>query len=224
MPRSLKILILDYDMTLVNNLIDFYEAYNESLKNHCSRVISFEEFYRALLRDELDAESSRCGGDFFWRFFRRVYRTRTGYLVRGAREILVYSRAIGLRNIIATGRDCLEREIYDEIKRFDLEDLVDEVYTIETLRRRGLREEFLFDKRDMIRAILRDHGASPEEAVFIGDYTTDYLSSVGVGVVFIGVANDEYAREILERRGVKCVAKDLYEALEKIFLAKKDFC
>jgi len=221
---GIRILILDYDMTLVNNLVDFYETFNTTLSLCGDEILTYDKFYRLYIENNLSKKIVRCSRENFWRIFRRLYRTKTGFLNRGARELLIYSRSIGLRNVIATGRECPRETVFDELRIFGVEDLVDDIYTLDRAYTRDLEEEFLFDKSDIIKKILRDYGADPDEAIFLGDYLTDYLSSIKSGVRFIGVVDNDSKKKLLENQGAKCVARDLFEAIEKIYMVKNNMC
>jgi phosphoglycolate phosphatase len=198
----------------MDSMIDFYEAVNEALKHYGGRPVSFNVFYRLLLEHRLD-DVIPPGTDpvAFWRFFRRNYRSMHGWPVKGAWRFLYYARLTSRRIIIVSGRECHEDILWHELRRYDLDDYVDEIYTLYHLEVLGGIEEELFDKTWLIKYVLRKEGVEPGETVYLGDYRNDLTSSRRAGVWFIGVAFTRERGECLRRLGAEYVARDLDEAL-----------
>jgi phosphoglycolate phosphatase len=206
-------------MTLMDNLFDFYEAYNLSLKKFLGKTISFDKFYymlnNYLLDEYLPRDIDRVS---FWRFFRRIYRTRHGRPVRGAYYFLYWVKTLGFKTIIISGRECPDQTIWLELDRFGLREYIDEVYTLFSVEIYGGVEEELFDKSWLMRYALKNHGLVPGEVVYLGDYRQDLISSRRVGIRFIGVAFSEERMKCLYDLGAEYVAKDLYDALNYLLI------
>lgn len=210
---KLRIILLDYDLTLMDNLIDFFDALNKALLRYAGKTITFNEFYSRFLDNRFgDITPENVAPEIFWRYFRMVYETRYGRPLKGAEEFLFRTKIHGLRNIIVSGRECHSRRVWLELERFGLAEFIDEVYTLYDLSLLGGAEEELFDKTWLIKYILTKYGASSDEAVFLGDYSQDYLSSMKAGVKFIGVSSYPERKKYLQVLGVKYIAEDLLEA------------
>lgn len=208
----IKAVLLDYDLTLMNNLIDFYDAYNETLKKFVGKTLGFNEFFHLLINYSLQAYIPPDVDRFsFWRYFRQVYRTRYGYPMEGAYYFLYWVKALGLKTIIVSGRECHESSIWEELKRFGLNEYIDKVYTMfDTLILGGVEEE-LFDKTWLISYALSSYGLDRDEVVYIGDYRQDLLSAQRTGIKFIGIAFSEKRKECLRRLGAEYVGSNLYD-------------
>ncbi|MCD6196267.1 MAG: HAD hydrolase-like protein [Staphylothermus sp.] len=210
----IRIVLLDYDLTLVSNILDFYDAYNEALKNFLGKTVSFNKFYDLLINYRLDYFLGKdIDKEAFWRFFRKNYRSMYGYPVDGAYYFLYWVKNMNMKSVIISGRECHPDVLYYELRRFGLDEYIDEIYTLFNLYVVGGVEEELFDKTWLIRYVLKKHGIDPSEAVYIGDYRLDYISSKKAGVEFIGVAFDPERKECLYRVGAKYVGENLYDAL-----------
>ncbi len=211
---KIRVILLDYDLTLMDNIYDFYDAINEALKYFNAKPIPFNRFYYLFINYRLhEVVPSSVEQETFWRYFRRIYPSRTGLPVKGLDYFLYWVRNLGLKNIIISGRECHELKIHLELEKYGLRDYIDEVYTLFHLEIYGGLEEELFDKSWLIKWVLEKHGTEPGEAVYIGDYSQDYYSSRKVNVEFIGLALSKERAECLQRIGVKYIAKNYYEVL-----------
>ncbi len=211
--------MLDYDMTLIDNILDFYEAYNLSLKKFLGITIGFDKFYYMLNNYLLDSYlPQNIDRTSFWRFFRRIYRTRYGRPARGAQYFLYWVKTLGFKTLIISGRGCPSETIWFELSRFGLREYIDEVYTLFDVEIHGGVEEELFDKSWLIRYALKNYGLMPRETVYLGDYRQDLISSRRAGVRFIGVAFSEERMKCLYSLGAEYVARDLYDALNYLWI------
>ncbi len=213
-----RLLILDYDLTLVNSLYDFFEAVNESRRAFGLKPLSVAEFLDYFLRDELTwkAAPEDCS-DCFWKFFRRIYRTKHGKPIAGAAIVLELLKSIGVRNVIVTGREVPSSNIWLELQGMGLDHVIDYVYTLYDLAIIGGREEPLFDKSWIISYLLNKGSFERSEAVFVGDYWLDALSASKIGIPFIGITSFERRALDLLRHGACRVVRDFYELLAAIY-------
>ncbi len=212
--RGIRIVLLDYDMTLMNNVFDFYDAINTTIRKYGGTPISYDEFYNLLITHRLyDVIPEGVDQEEFWKYFRRIYRSMYSQPTWGAERFLWYTHIIGLSKVIVSGRECHEKLIWMELERHGLDEYIDDVYTLYHLEVIGGMEEELFDKSWLIKYVLDKYGYEPSEAVYLGDYQQDYKSSNKIGVEFIGVAFDENRAECLRRIGARHVVRNLEEAL-----------
>lgn len=213
---KIKLVILDYDMTLVDSLLDFFDAINNARKYFGYPPISFKEFIDSFINDTVKdiAIPRDVDEDFFWKIFRRVYETRYGYPVKGASYFLYMLRNYGSRIVVITGREVPEEKIWCELRRFNLHWSIDEVYTLYTLELLGGKEEYLFDKTWLIRYVINKYSVEPCEAVMLGDYWIDAICSRRAGVPFIGVAIPPCRKNLLTSKGVRYIVYNLYDALQ----------
>ncbi len=208
----LKLVFLDYDLTLMDTMIDFYEAVNRARERYGLKPLDYEAFLRYFIEDTLDRMAPPPEDPIgFWRYFRRVYETRYGKPMDGAWYLLYILKLRGCRNIIVTGREKPSTTIWGELRRFGLEWGIDEVYTMHDLEVMGGSEDCLFDKSWLLRVLLDKHGAEPGEAVMIGDYRLDAESAGKAGILFIGLSSIRPRAESLYSAGACRVVSSLYE-------------
>ncbi|MGC8953708.1 MAG: HAD family hydrolase [Desulfurococcus sp.] len=214
---NIRLVLLDYDLTMVYNVFDFYEAYSNALKHYGGGFISFEEFLTLLNQDKL---STRIPEDVsetdFWVLFRRLYVSRHPLPMDGVRDLLRLLKGLSVKAVVVSGRETSNEYIWRDLRMLGLSEYIDEVYTVCDLKRLNGFEEYLFDKSWLISYILRKHWVSPCNALCIGDFTTDLLSCKKLGIPFIGVNKDDYRGELLRRKGAEIVVKNLFEVIEWI--------
>ncbi|MEM4833797.1 MAG: HAD hydrolase-like protein [Thermosphaera sp.] len=215
---TLRLVLFDYDLTFVDNYIDFYEAYTQTLKLYGLPPLGFNDFVAMLENDTLeDSIPKSIPKTDFWRTFRKLYVSRHGVLKRGCRELLLFLKTFfNAKVVIISGRESSPHYIWMELRRLGVDEYVDEVYTMHDLEVLNGVEESLFDKTWLIKYVIRKYGVEPCETVFLGDYITDYYSATKSGVFFIGVNQSESRRKLMMRKGVRLQAKDLLEAFSYI--------
>lgn len=212
MGFKIRAVLLDYDLTLMDNLLDFYDAYNEALRKYTGRMIKFNKFFKLLITHSLHTLlPPNIDQISFWRYFRQVYRTKYGRPMEGAYYFLYWVKALGLKTIIVSGRECHETSIWEELKRFGLDEYIDGVFTLFNATVLGGIEEELFDKAWLINYVLRSYGLHKDEVIYIGDYRQDLLSSRKAGVKFIGIAINEERKRCLHDLGAEYVGSNLYD-------------
>lgn len=212
---GVKLVIFDYDLTFVDNYVDFYEAYSSTVKTYGYEPPDFNKFMEMLEHDALeDSVPAGISKNDFWRLFRRLYLSRHGFLKRGCKEALISLKSnYHAKTVIISGRETSPRYIWMELERLGVDEFIDEVYTLQDLVHLNGVEETLFDKTWLINHVMRKHGVPPCQTVFLGDYITDYISALKSGVYFIGVNQSEVRGELMRKKGVNLVAKDFYDVL-----------
>jgi len=209
-----KLVILDYDLTLVNNIVDFYMSFIDALNNTLGYTISFNEFSKHLYNDKLDVFLKNVDKRRFWVLMRTFicYYNKSSILNKNVERFLETTSSFGLINVIVSGKECHPEVIYRELELMGIRDYISRVYTFYDLNIHGGLEEVLFDKSWLLKKALIDHGVEPWQAVYIGDYIMDYYSSLKTGVDFIAYAICDERLESFKARGVKTI-RDFNEAL-----------
>lgn len=218
-------MFLDYDLTLMNTFVDFFEAVNEARRFYGLRLFSFNEFMNYFINDVL-AEKAPPHNDpiGFWRYFRKVYSTKLGYPMEGSHYLLYMLRLWNTKNIIVTGRETPSETIWWELHRHGLEWGIDFIYTMYDIEIKGGIEESLFDKSWLLNYVLNKFGIDPENAIMIGDYKLDAKSAKKAGIIFIGLSNIPRRARDLYTNGACRVVSSLYEVplvIHEIFYEKK---
>ncbi|MEM4718159.1 MAG: HAD hydrolase-like protein [Desulfurococcaceae archaeon] len=218
MPK-LKLVILDYDETLVENSFDFYEAYCQALSTHGLTCIPYDEFIFLLRQNRLpDLIPGVIKQESFWRVFRRLYRSKHSILRRGLREFLVIMKNFNVSVVVISGREGPSWDIQRELINHGVAEYIDEVLTLSNLEIMGFHEEFLFDKSRLIHHAKQRYGAFGDHAsLCVGDYITDYISCKKAGSIFIGINTFPERNIELKKHGVEYTAKDFYDVLLIIY-------
>lgn len=207
---------MDYDLTLLNNYVDFYDAFSDSLREFGLPPLSFEEFMELLEGNALGKLIPGGIEESFWKHFRRIYPSHCLCVREGALELLSTLKSHNWINVVITGREKHRKAVEMELEMAGLREFVDDVYTILDAHLLGLGEEQLFDKSSLIGFALRKHGVDPRDAICIGDFVTDLISCSKHGVKFIGINDSEARNEALRKLGAAYLVKNLREALRVI--------
>ncbi len=214
--KRLELVLLDYDQTLVDNTVDFYEAYCGALLHFGSKCISYDEFQELLVTNNLQSKIPRgVDPEEFFRVFRRLYISRHSIPQPGLREFLVTMKKLNIKTIVVSGRETHAWYITWDLARHGFLDYIDDVLTINDLVYLGQREKFLFDKTPLYEYAMKKHGVTGL-TICIGDYVTDYYSCKSINGVFIGLNKHPERNHFLIKEGVKMTARDFYEVLTLI--------
>ena len=216
-----RLMLLDYDLTIMDNMIDFYEAFTESMKKYGYGTIGYDEFVQCVANDNLHSliPPEKDSKDF-WKYFRRIYPSKSGYPVKGIHRFLNILKSLQVPIVIISGREAHPLLLWLELARHGLDEYIDEIYTMFDLMIRGGTEEELFDKSWLIRHAVSKYGIEPRCAVYIGDYKQDYISSTKAGVRFIGITRFKERAESLRMLGADIIVSDYDELLcyfDKLF-------
>ena len=216
---KIKLVILDYDLTLIDTFIDFYDAINRACMILGGKPLDYDEFVEMFNNDSLSYKAPPSNTDpvRFWKLFRKIYETKYGIPVKGAHRFLSWIKMYGIKVVVMTGREVHPDKIWFELARFDLDWGIDEVYTMYSLKLLGGSEEYLFDKSWMIKLLLEKYSVEPHKALMLGDYWLDAESSSRAGIKFIGVSAKGLRKQKLLEKGALTVVDDLEEALYSIY-------
>lgn len=207
------VVVFDYDLTLLNNKLDFYTAFVETLSHYGGDVPNYSTFIELLNRNMLDKViPPHVDASEFWRMFRKVYRNRYPSLRTGADRCLHILKSFGIITVVVTGREIHRQHIIADLDMLGVRDYIDAVYTLADLEFFNEREEFLFDKSALITRAIRGFGLHPEMGVCIGDFLTDLYSCEKAGLKFIGLNDDEERNVMLKKAGAKYVVDNLLDA------------
>ncbi len=216
MVSRIKLVILDYDLTLVDNIYDFYISFCEAYEEYIGSCISFETFYEKLVNDTLTTLiPEEVDHVSFWKSMRsRICRTRYLKLNEGVEHFLRMVNSMGIKTVIVSGKECHPYYIEMELRMLGIDDYIDKVYTFYYLDILNAYEGELFDKSWLLNHVLKEYSVEPFNVVYIGDYRMDYMSSVKVGIEFIGLASIGGRRRMFKDLGVKRIAENFYDILE----------
>lgn len=219
MVLDYRLFILDYDLTIMDNLYDFYLSIAGTLRDRFGVNLCFREFYELLIRDELQDFVNKFvrDGEVFWREMRfRICKTHGLTPSNGVELFLKFVKKMGSKVAVVSGRECHSKHIVLDLEKSGLIDYIDGVYTLYDLYVNGGVEKYLFDKSWIIRYVCKQFNVSPQEAVYIGDYHLDYRSSLEAGVKFIGVSKIRERRLGLVKAGARVVVEDFNEVLTAV--------
>lgn len=194
----LKLVILDLDQTLVDNLIRFYNVFCDILKIYGLRVISWDEFLKLYENDELSTHIPKPLYKRFWNTFLKYFGDNKYFndkLFEGAREALEKLKNMNLKIVIATGRKCPSESIWSELRELGIDSYIDAVFT--GLEGLGSYNN-VFSKRPLINKIIKEFNVKPWEIVIVGDYKSD-LDTGDLRIIKVGISrNPQRAKSLLE--------------------------
>ncbi|MEM1628398.1 MAG: HAD hydrolase-like protein [Desulfurococcaceae archaeon] len=210
----IEMIILDYDLTIVNNYVDFYETYCNALRYYGVDPPSFDEFVKMIENNTLSSKIPRnIDEQEFWKYFRKIYISRHSWLRRGFIEFALLLRNMGAKFIVISGRETSPEYIWLDLRRLGIDHLIDDVITMSMLQEINGHEDFPFDKSSLIEYAMQKHGIIMNNIICIGDYITDYYSCVKKGLIFIGINDIEKRNQVLRESGVKIISRDFMELL-----------
>ncbi len=215
LPSSaLNIIILDFDGTIVESLplktAAFRKVFSFASPAHLDEIIAFhlenggisryDKFryiYAHILHEPLTpGQEERLASKYVSLIFDAML---TVPYVQGAEELLKScSRALPLYIVSATPEGEMQ----------------------EIARRRGLTKYFVRvygspkTKAECIREILAETGASPEEALFVGDAPNDWEAAHETGVRFVARIPPGDPNRFVGRPGVEGIVANLHELRE----------
>jgi len=211
---SIKLVVFDLDLTLIDSLHRFYSIFNKVLKKLCNYTVSWDEFLKRFCEDTLDyLISEEVDVMCFWKEFRRSYAEEPIHprdrMIPGALETLKWLKKRGYKVVVTTGREIPEEKVWEELKCFGLAEYVDRVYTLAS--QDPSVEDVAFIKTGILELIMRDFKVKPEEIIFVGDYWVDMESCRRLGIFGIGVLTGHESEEKLRKFGAKYVIKSVKE-------------
>jgi len=196
----LKAIIFDLDQTLLHTLHRFHAVFSEMVGG-----LDWEDFLKLFREDRLDELIEGDRAEFWEEFTKRFSKVRhpEDRPIKGAREVLErLSRKY--RVVITTGRRVPPEEVWRELEEFGLSPYVHEVRTL-------LGHDGVWHRDALLRRILEEHGLSPEEVIFVGDYWVDMDSARRAGVKAIAVRTGLEPDERLKRHGAFKVIDGIWE-------------
>ncbi|ABN57520.1 MULTISPECIES: HAD family hydrolase [Methanoculleus] len=212
--NCLTTLILDFDGVVVESLplktAAFKKIFSFAPPKHLDEIIAFHlenggmsrydkfrHIYANILHEELTPEQEeRLAGEYVGLIFESML---TVPYVRGAEELLRdCSRRLPLYIVSATP----EGEMQEIVRRRDLTKYFVRIY--------GSPKT----KAECIREILAETGASPEEALFVGDAPNDWQAAYETGVRFVARIPPGDPNRFAGRPGVEGIVENLHELRE----------
>ncbi len=212
----LKLVIFDFDQTLVNTLPRFHRIFNLALEHFGGKLLDWDTFIRDYAEDALNRHVPVEPKEF-WDYFLSHYNDiecLRDEPIHGALETLRTLKDMGLNVVITTGRMVPPEEVWKELRRFGMDKYVDFVYTRLNNYGDGRR------RTEMIESAMKRFNAKKDETIFVGDYWPDMQSGREVGIFTVGVLTGLESEEKLKENGADVVIPSVKNLLDII---KKDF-
>lgn len=216
MGYGTRLIILDYDLTLVDNIYDFYLSVASVFRERTGLYLDYNKFYSLFLDDKLYSFITYELGfkEDFWRDMRKlICKSHSLKPAEGLYDFLLFTKNMGLKVAVVTGRECYSDQIRLDLEKIQLSEYIDGVYTMFDLYINGGTEDFLFDKSWLIKFVCKKHGVEPPEAIYVGDYKLDYQSCLKAGCRFLGLTWIPERAKLLKNNGVSRVANNFREAI-----------
>lgn len=200
-PHMLKLAIFDLDQTLLDTLPRFHKIFNLSLRHFGCPEVPWDDFERKYKDDTLN-DYVCVDRREFWDYFLSHYNDlhcEKDTLIDGAEDTLKELKNLGVNVAIITGRMVPKDEVWKELARFNLDRLVDLVYT--------RRDNYCDGRRrtELIIEVMKKFNTDRSEVIFIGDYWPDMQSGREAGVLTIGVLTGHENKEKLKENGADVV-------------------
>ncbi len=201
----LKLAIFDLDQTLLDTLPRFHKIFNMSLRHFGCSEVPWEDFVRKYKEDTLN-DYVCVDRKEFWDYFLSHYNDlycEKDTLIPGAYDTLKELKDRGVKVAIITGRMVPREEVWEELRRFNLDRFVDLVYT--------RRDNYCDGRRrtELILEAMKNLGAEKHETIFVGDYWPDMQSGREAGVLTIGVLTGHEDAEKLKENGADFVLESV---------------
>ena len=181
-----KYIIFDFDGTIANTndvIIASWQATFEHYLGHSMPVRTIEATFGETLYDTIDRLLPGTPVDEVVDYYRTFQDTHQEdypvYVFEGVRELIAQLRESGRKIGVATSRTINSFSRY--MSALDMEGCVDEVVTMEDVTRHKPHPE-------SIDRVMQKLGASPDEAIMIGDtkYDIGCANNAGVESVLVG--------------------------------------
>jgi phosphoglycolate phosphatase len=209
----LKLVIFDLDQTLIDTLPRFHRVFNMALEHFGAESIDWNLFIRDYAYDILNRHLPVEPKEF-WDYFLSHYNDvecEKDKLIDGAVDVLKYLKEKGINVVITTGRMVPSDEVWEELRRFGIDEYVDYVYTRLDGYGDGRR------RTELIREAMRRFNANKDETILVADYWPDMQSGRDVGIYTIGVLTGLESEGKLRENGADAVipsVKDLPRVIE----------
>jgi phosphoglycolate phosphatase len=208
--HSIYAAIMDLDQTLVDTIHRFHRCFNETMEMFCLKGLEWENFIRAYAEDSLDT-LIKVDRNAFWNEFKRRMCSRIepeDKLFPGVLNVLSLLKENGIKIALATGRECFNEELAEELSYFGLMDFFD---LICSTRSCPSDNSFSWSKRGIIRHVIEEFDVDPANTILVADYWTDMKSAKEEGVIAIGVLTGFESKEKLMRNGADLVLNGIWE-------------
>lgn len=197
---SIKLLIWDWNGTLLDDSDLTYSIENDMLQRRGMRMIPTKDEYLDLFGFPVIDYYRRLGYDFsLWPYpvlateFQDLYADsfQQCALRTGAVQVLSACRSLQLRQIVlsATKQDRLE----DQLKHFGVDSFFESVL--------GLKDDLVNSKTDIAKQYLSHESLRQNEILFIGDTLHDKEVATAVGAKCVLVSGGHQSRHALEKGG-----------------------
>uniref|UniRef100_A0A7J3SKY0 HAD family hydrolase n=1 Tax=Fervidicoccus fontis TaxID=683846 RepID=A0A7J3SKY0_9CREN len=204
------VVILDYDMTIVDSFKVFYRVYNFLLKKFFSEEISIEKFKEMFCENTID-EYKKYPEDF-WKEFKVLYKASQPDEISpmpGLDDFIKELEELGADIYIITGRGVGEEDVEKELELLNLNSLRGRVRTL-----KDSEGEHPFDKTEEVRRVLTEK--LDHKCIMLGDYVDDILAAKKNGCIAIGITNGCKSPDYFTGSGADYVVNSLSEAKDLV--------
>ena len=220
-----KAVIFDTDCTLVDTLKRFFEVFNGALKERGKNPLSWEDFYRRYVDDELDevvaaSKTKRREKRLheFWMEFLLRYREDDpkGKIYPGVKKLFKRLHDMGVPIAVITSCIVPPPKLKEELADFGIDVFVQTFATAHDVVK-DLEKGHHFSKAEIFRIAAGRLGVDPEDCVVVGDYWNDIRDGKKVGAKTVGVLSGLSRRGLLEKYGPDAIinsARDLLKVVK----------
>nr|MDO8081728.1 HAD family hydrolase [Candidatus Freyarchaeota archaeon] len=209
--NNISAILFDLDGTLVDTRSRFYLVFNKSLEKFNLPTVSrkvFDNLYTNASLEKVVADDLKIQ---FWDYFLEDYSNISSpdeFMIPGSKQALYELKKRGMSIGIVTGRIASVKSVWRELKKYELDQFIDVVFT--RLKSQN-RNEYYFSKEQNLLEALDTLGYKPFESMFVGDHIGDIISGKRIGAVTIAVLSGGVKKEILARENpdliIESVAK-----------------
>ncbi|PMB77784.1 MAG: hypothetical protein C0177_02180 [Fervidicoccus fontis] len=199
------IVILDYDMTIVDSLAVFYRVFNLLLEKYFGERVSYMEFNKMFCENTIDGYKNYPKE--FWSEFKQLYKANSPEEVKpmpGLKEFLDELKKAKIETYIITGRGIDPEEVEKELRAIGLDDFKGKIRTL-----KDLSGDHPFDKTQEVKRLLSEQGET--KCILFGDYTDDIIAAKRNNCIAVGITNGCKSEEYFKNIGADYVIKDLTE-------------
>jgi len=209
-----NVVILDYDMTLVDTLQIFYRVYNQLLKKYFGEEVSFGKFFEMFCENSIDGYKEYP--PVFWEEFKVLYKANGPEEIKpmpGLMDFLDTLKKMKVESYIVTGRGIDPEEVERELEMLGISGFSGRIKTL-----KNSSGQHPFDKTEEVRQLLA--GNEVAKCVLFGDYIDDIMAAKSNRCIAVGVTYGCKSEDFFKKAGADYVVRDLREGraiLEKIF-------
>lgn len=213
---GVKAVLLDFDDTIVDMRDASYLAFNDVLRKHGLRTVSFEEmlanwdtswrdYIRGLAAVGVDIDSlMQTIGREYMEGFSRIHLKHSKILL-GVPEVLMVLHEMGVLIAIVSRRD--KRVIEEELDKFNLRQYISCIVGRDSVERQKPAPDAFLLAADVLEVPI-------EECLVVGDSPSDIRAGKASGAKTVAVLTGPYEPEKVLREGPDIVLNSVVDLLD----------